>query len=209
MKLKIHESKLNVTANKTRKNITEAISPDLEIKMVIGSWGAYNSANEKALGSNWLTLSDYTDWDDIIAELERQGFDVEGEDEELFIQDTDNLPAIGEYENPQVVFETCLESGILNDSNARDIFEAYCEVRSWDDFKRLVEQHGSRWSDDIYIWADYDWDDLGREIFEMNYPELMNYDVIDNYFDFTEYGESLQYDGNFERFSGGIIEICD
>ena len=189
------------------KHIKEASNINYnEIKLVIGSWGAYNAANEKALGSRWLTLSDYTDWDEILEELEKQGFDLEGEDEELFIQDTDNLPTISEYENPQTVFEALYESDVLNDPHLRDVFDAYCEVRGWDDFKHLVDNYGSNWADDIYIWPDYDWEDLGREMFEQNYPELMKYDVIDNYFDFREYGESFQYD-TFETFSGGIIEI--
>ena len=32
------------------------------IKVVIGSWGSYNECNERALGSKWLDLSDYSDW---------------------------------------------------------------------------------------------------------------------------------------------------
>ena len=63
-----------------------------EIKIVIGSWGSYNECNERALGSTWLDLANYTDWDDIVAELEKQGFELDGIDEELFIQDIDNFP---------------------------------------------------------------------------------------------------------------------
>lgn len=36
-----------------------------EIKIVIGSWGSYNECNERALGSKWLTISDYIDWEEI------------------------------------------------------------------------------------------------------------------------------------------------
>ena len=45
-----------------------------EIRIVIGSWGSYNECNERALGSRWLDLADYGDWDEIVEELERQGF---------------------------------------------------------------------------------------------------------------------------------------
>ena len=38
------------------------------IKIVIGSWGSYNECNEKALGSKWLDLSDYSDWEEITEE---------------------------------------------------------------------------------------------------------------------------------------------
>ena len=54
-----------------------------EIKIVIGSWGSYNECNERALGSSWLTLNDYNDWDEILEELKKQGFELDGIDEEL------------------------------------------------------------------------------------------------------------------------------
>ena len=56
-----------------------------EIRIVIGSWGSYNECNERALGSRWLDLADYGDWDEIVEELERQGFELDGIDEELFM----------------------------------------------------------------------------------------------------------------------------
>ena len=54
-----------------------------EIKIVIGSWGSYNECNERALGSKWICLNDYEDWDEILEELEKQGFKLDGIDEEL------------------------------------------------------------------------------------------------------------------------------
>lgn len=205
MKLKINEAERFGPRIKSKKPIKEAINTD-EIRMVIGSWGAYNAANEKALGSSWLTLSDYNDWEEIEEELTEQGFDLNGEDEELFIQDVDGLPTMGEYESPQAVFETLYESDVLNDVSAREAFDIFCEVRSWDDFKQLVDSHGANWVDYIYIYPGYDWYDLGREMFELYYPELLENDVIDNYFDFEAYGESFQYD-TFERYSNGIVSI--
>ena len=205
MKLKINETRCSVPRIKSKKAIKEDMHTD-EIKMVIGSWGAYNAANEKALGSSWLTLSDYTDWEDIEDELRKQGFDLNGEDEELFIQDVDGLPTMGEYESPQAVFETLYESDVLNDVSTREAFDIFCEVRGWDDFKQLVDSHGANWVDYIYIYPGYDWYDLGREMFEQTYPELLEHDVIDNYFDFEAYGESFQYD-TFERYSNGIVSI--
>ena len=58
-----------------------------EIKIVIGSWDSYNACNERALGSKWLTLSDYDDWEEIEKKLKKEGFILNGIDEELFIQD--------------------------------------------------------------------------------------------------------------------------
>ena len=67
-----------------------------EIKLVIGSWGSYNECNERALGSDWLNLADYDTWEEIEEELRREGFELDGMDEELFIQDIDNFPSDGE-----------------------------------------------------------------------------------------------------------------
>lgn len=61
------------------------------ISIVIGSWGSYNESNERALGSKWLDLSLYSDWEEIEEELTAQGFELDGIDEELFIQDVDNF----------------------------------------------------------------------------------------------------------------------
>ena len=44
------------------------------ISIVIGSWESYNECNERALGSKWLDLSDYNDWDEIVEELKREGY---------------------------------------------------------------------------------------------------------------------------------------
>ena len=57
------------------------------VSIVIGSWGSYNECNERALGSKWLDLSDYTDWEQITDELKEEGFILDGIDEELFVQD--------------------------------------------------------------------------------------------------------------------------
>ena len=52
------------------------------VSIVIGSWGSYNECNERALGSRWFDLSDFDDWDNI-EELKKQGFELDGMDEEL------------------------------------------------------------------------------------------------------------------------------
>ena len=75
-----------------------------EINVVIGSWGSYNECNERALGSKCICLNDYTDWEDILNELTKQGFELNGIDEELFVQDIEGIPTSGinwDYVNPQ------------------------------------------------------------------------------------------------------------
>lgn len=52
--------------------------PNSNIKIVIGSWGSYNECNERALGSKWLNLSDYTKWEEITEELKKEGFKFTG-----------------------------------------------------------------------------------------------------------------------------------
>lgn len=63
------------------------------IAMVIGSWGSYNECNERALGSRWLDFDDYDDWDEIVEELKNEGFELDGIDEELFVQDIEGIPS--------------------------------------------------------------------------------------------------------------------
>ena len=79
------------------------------INIVIGSWGSYNECNERALGSKWLDLSDYSDWDEIVEELKKEGFELDGIDEELFIQDVEGIEygsIGGDYVNPETLFNT-------------------------------------------------------------------------------------------------------
>lgn len=79
------------------------------ISIVIGSWGSYNECNERALGSKWLDLSDYSDWDEIVEELKKEGFELDGIDEELFIQDIEGINDSSvnwDYVNPETLFNT-------------------------------------------------------------------------------------------------------
>ena len=88
------------------------------ISVVIGSWGSYNACNERALGSKWLNLNDYSDWEEIEEELTKQGFKLNGIDEELFIQDIENFPdrhTNWDYVHPKPFFELLKLSGVLDD----------------------------------------------------------------------------------------------
>ena len=87
------------------------------VNIVIGSWGSYNACNERALGSKWLELNDYDSWDEIEEELTKEGFDLKGIDEELFIQDLEGIDDSSlncDYMHPKRLFETLKESEILN-----------------------------------------------------------------------------------------------
>ena len=179
------------------------------ISVVIGSWGSYNECNERALGSEWLDLSDYYDWEEIEAELTKQGFILDGIDEELFIQDIDGLPSSAcnwDYTNPEDLFNQLKEADVLDNDTKYETLMAYLENRTFDEFLELVEQHGDDWDDDIYLYRNYDWDDYGRELFaEFGYSSQIP-DSIQDFIDFEAYGEYLGQD-LVEEYSEGLIEI--
>ena len=178
------------------------------VSIVIGSWGSYNECNERALGSKWLNLEDYSDWEEIEAELIEQGFELNGIDEELFIQDIEGIYSNGtnwEYVNPQTLFETLKESGILDESYKYEVFEAYIEVRSFSDWQELVNNYGYRWDDDIILYPKMDYTDLAYHMIH----EVCCYEIpkwLENYVDYEAYGRDLRFDG-YEEYSDGIIEI--
>ena len=177
------------------------------ISIVIGSWGSYNECNNKSLGSEWLELSNYSNWEEIENELKKQGFELDGIDEELFIQDIDGIPSNAcnwDYTHPKDLFELLQEADVIDNSYKYDIMCAYLEVRNFDDFKELVNNNGNRWDDDIHYYKGYDWSDYGREMFECcgyKVPE-----PLENFIDFEAYGK---YIGDYyaEEVSDGIIEI--
>ncbi len=179
-----------------------------DISVVIGSWGSYNANNERALGSQWLCLNHYNDWEEIEEELKKQGFELDGIDEELFIQDIENFPASGvnwDYVHPKTLFETLKESGVLNDVNKYDTMDAFCEVRSYHEWKDRVEKDGENWDDDINLYPNFDWYDLGYHFIHEVYCHTIP-KGLENYIDYKSYGEELSYEG-FSEYNNGIIEV--
>ena len=177
-----------------------------EIKIVIGSWGSYNECNDRALGSKWLDLSDYSSYEEIEDELKEEGFELDGIDEELFIQDIEGLPSDccnWDYTHPKDLFELLQEADVIDNDYKYDTLMAYLEVRSFDDFKNRVSSSGSNWDCDIYLYHNTDWYDLGYNFLHECYQIP---DYLDNYIDYERYGDELKYDG-FEEYSNGIIEI--
>ena len=104
------------------------------ISIVIGSWGSYNECNERALGSKCLNLSDYSDWDEIVEELKKEGFELDGMDEELFIQDVEGIEDRSvnwDYVNPETLFNTLKESGVLDNDYKYKVFSTFLAVREF------------------------------------------------------------------------------
>ncbi len=180
-----------------------------DISVVIGSWGSYNECNERALGSKWLTLNDFDSWEEILEELEAEGFELDGIDEELFIQDIENFIASNavnwDYVNPQDLFELLKKSGILDDSDKYEKAEIYCDIEGYESWKSRVEDDEDNWDDGIYLYPDFDWYDLGyyflHEVDCVQIPEC-----LENYIDYKSYGEEFSYDG-FHEYNNGIVEI--
>ena len=178
-----------------------------EIKIVIGSWGSYNECNERALGSKWLNLADYDKWEDIENELKKEGFELDGIDEELFIQDIEGLPSNAcewDYTNPKTLFEILKESEVLDDDYKYETMLAYLDVRDFSDFENLVNIKGSHWDDDIHIYKGYDWEDYGRMMFEEYCYQIP--EVLENFIDFEAYGKYIG-DCYAQECENGIIEI--
>ena len=137
------------------------------ISIVIGSWGSYNECNERALGSKWLDLSDYSDWDEIVEELKNEGFELDGIDEELFIQDIEGIvdrSVNWDYMSPETLFNTLKESDVLDDDYKYKEFCAFLEVRCYDDFEEKVKSRGRHWDDNICLMSGYSWEDYGKEM---------------------------------------------
>ena len=177
------------------------------INIVIGSWGSYNECNERALGSKWLDLSDYEEWGEIVEELKKEGFELDGIDEELFIQDVEGIEDRSvnwDYVNPETLFNTLKESGVLDDDYKYKVFCAFLEVRNFDDFEEKVNARGEHWDDDINLWSGYSWEDYGKEI-----VECCGYKIPESLEDFIDYERYGKYCGdyNVQEYSDGLIEL--
>ena len=176
------------------------------ISIVIGSWGSYNECNERALGSKWLDLDDFDDWEDIESELVKQGFELDGIDEELFIQDIEGLPsscADWDYTHPKNLFNLVKESGILKSDYFYEAMEAFLEVRCMSDFEELVKKRGENWICYVHIYQGFDWYDYGKQFFDDCGYELPG--SLEDFIDFEAYGK---YIGEYvEEYSNGLIEI--
>lgn len=162
------------------------------IKMVIGSYGSYAAANNKALGSKWLDLADFSDWSDVLDELTAEGFDLAGEDAELFVQDVEGLPSDIADGNPETIFNILKNAGMLEPGADSRLFETFIGLYGWDDFAELVENNGDSWADDITFYDGQTLEDVAEELF------FECYDVPDDlrpYIDINAFARDLSFNG--------------
>lgn len=179
-----------------------------KISIVVGSWGSYNACNERALGSSWLCLNDFDSWEDIEEELIRQGFELNGLDEELFIQDIEGLKLDNcDTTHPKWLFEILDESLVLHSENYLKIANAYIEVYSFNEFCKLVDKYGFHWNDNIYLYDTINnFTDLAYVIVvEENIFSNCN-EIVTRYFNYEAFGRDLSFD-NYYLTSYGILEV--
>ncbi len=179
------------------------------ISFVIGSWGSYNECNERALGSKWLDFDDFDDWDEIEEELKNEGFELDGIDEELFVQDIEGIPTDSKnWDNthPQEIFELIKKSGILDDDYKYELMEAYCEIRSFDEWSSLVEEYEDNWDRDIVFYQGQDMYDVAYNLVNECYDLEKMLGNLVSYFDYNAFARDLRYDG-YEETTNGVIEI--
>lgn len=179
------------------------------VSFVIGSWGSYNECNERALGSKWLDFDEYDDWDAIVEELKREGFELNGIDEELFVQDIEGIPtSSNNWDNthPQEIFELIKKSGVLDDEYKYELMEAYCEVRSFDEWARLVEDYDDDWDRDIIFYRGQDMYDVAYNLVNECYDLEKMLGHLVSYFDYNAFARDLSYDG-YEETTNGVIEL--
>jgi antirestriction protein len=179
------------------------------IAMVIGSWGSYNECNERALGSKWLDFDDYDDWDEIVEELKNEGFELDGIDEELFVQDIEGIPSSAcnwDYTHPKTIFELIKKSGILDNSYKHEVMEAYLEIECFDDWSDLVERYEEDWDRDIIYYKNMTMSDVAYDIIHDCYDLDKMLGHLACYFDYEAFARDLSFDG-FHETENGVIEI--
>ena len=179
------------------------------IAMVIGSWGSYNECNDRALGSEWLDFDDFNDWEEIEEELKNEGFELNGIDEGLFVQDIEGMPTNSmnwDYVHPKEIFELIKKSGVLDNEYKYDLMEAYCEVKSFDEWSNLVNDYEDDWDRDIIFYRGQDMHDVAYNIVNEFYDLDEMLGSLSPYFDYDAFARDLSYEGYTET-SNGVIEI--
>lgn len=136
--------------------------------------------------------------DEIVEKLKREGFELDGIDEELFIQDVEGIEygsIGGDYVNPETLFNTLKESGVLDDDYKYKVFCAFLYVRNFDDFEEKVQSHGVRWDDCINLWSGYSWEDYGKEMLD-----CCGYEIPEHILDFIDLERYGRYCAAKKRF---------
>lgn len=174
--------------------------------LTISSWNAITTDNFKAGGVD-VDLTNFNCWEEIKTFLEKRGFDLNGDDEELCITDTTfgaMFSAELEYLNVERVVNAIYKSGVMEEYYYERVAKAFCEAQSFEEWIDLVEKKEDDWSEDITLWPK-DKEDFGREYFSGVYYNVP--DEISEYIDYERYATDILYNGGFHETSEYIVEI--
>lgn len=179
--------------------------------VVVGSWGSYTACNSRALGSDWIDLGSFNSWEEVEEELKRQGFDLNGIDAELFIQDHDGLNGLDGFNcdnmHPQRLFNLLKESGAMDDKYQAIAAAAYIEANSFNDWADLVDSDGYNFADNFIFYPYQTLEEVAEMIINECYtPDSRTAEFLMRYFDYEAFARDLKYDGYIETAHGVIAE---
>ena len=155
--------------------------------LYVGTYGKYNGGS---LDGMWVDLTTFSDYDDFMDFCRLLHHDEE--DPEFMFQDYENFPrelyaesmSRKDWEKLSVYLE-------LSD-NDREVFDAYVELRGWDDDLTW------EWVSDMYQGKFDDEEDFARHIVEeCYYDEVRGF--LGDYFDYERFARDLfmsDYDFN-------------
>lgn len=169
------------------------------ISICIGSYGSYAECNKKALGSKWFDLSFYHDWGEITDELTADGWELDGIDEELFIQDSDGADISELDAHPSELLELLQMSEIFEDDYKFELMEAYTEIYSFSDWLDLVRRDESGWHYNLKYWSGSTIDDVAYDLMNELYEIPEN---LKSYIDYNAFARDLEFDGYHETSNG-------
>lgn len=174
--------------------------------ITISSWNAITTDNYKASGID-VDLTDFNCWEDVQTYLEKKGFDLEGDDEELCIIDTtfgDLFDEDIERFNVERVVKAIYDSKLMYEYYLERLTKAFCQAQNFEEWLERVEKYGEMWYDNMKLWPK-DYEDFGREHFNDYEDSLPSH--LEYYFDYVRYAEDLLTNGQFYEVEDYIIEI--
>lgn len=179
-----------------------------EIKVVIGSWKAYNECNERALGSKWLDVGDFESLEELKEELKLEGFTSE-ELEETFLQDYESDLNCELFNNCDYISIEKLREvvEILENIESYDVekVKAICEAYGIEEALEVIENDEL---EDFSLYEDCeDASDYAREMYQEGaFGEISNR-FLENYIDFEAIGRDMVINSEIEETSFGVLAV--
>jgi len=158
------------------------------VKLYITSWARYNDGDE----GKWIDVTD-KDWDDVETELEKEGFDIKGYDEELTIHDYDDENGFNLYdlfgeEYPKAVVEFLYNISDYDDEQLKTL-AGLIEVKDKDVVISTIDNGDI---DNFMVVSDAYFDTFAEELIKSHNVS----DYIRNYIDWDELDKDLKDEGD-------------